>query len=188
MKRYLHRTAPSTIKALCGFSALFLYASYSWAADDQSATKAQPQVQLAPIAQPVAPIPPIVAKPVAPTASNIAKPSSAAAATPKSGPPTDQDMAEALIQKINKGSGDIVLRSSDLPAPYPPKPEVKPEQKVAAKPETKPEAKPTAAAKPAVTSPPQAPEIPWTYADGPGGPENWANLKKENLLCSKGKM
>ncbi|NBU19685.1 MAG: hypothetical protein EBS44_10710, partial [Betaproteobacteria bacterium] len=101
------------------------------AADDKAAPKAQPQP--AAIAQPAAPTPPVVAKPVAPTAPSVAK--SSTAATPKSGPPTDQDMAEALIQKINKGSGDIVLRSSDLPAPYPPKPEVKPEQKVAAKPE-----------------------------------------------------
>ena len=188
MNKHLNRTAHPSTKALCGLSAIIFCASHSLAADDKAAPKAQPQSQpqAAAIAQPAAPTPPVVAKPVAPTAPSVAK--SSTAATPKSGPPTDQDMAEALIQKINKGSGDIVLRSSDLPAPYPPKPEVKPEQKVAAKPETKPEAKPTAAAKPVVTPPPPAPEIPWTYADGPGGPENWANLKKENHLCSKGKM
>jgi carbonic anhydrase len=32
------------------------------------------------------------------------------------------------------------------------------------------------------------PETPWTYADGPAGPENWVNLRKENQLCAKGKM
>jgi carbonic anhydrase len=32
------------------------------------------------------------------------------------------------------------------------------------------------------------PETPWTYADGPAGPENWVNLRKENQFCAKGKM
>ena len=30
--------------------------------------------------------------------------------------------------------------------------------------------------------------FPWTFADGPAGPENWVNLRKENQLCAKGKM
>jgi carbonic anhydrase len=162
-----------------------MVSAYTWAATDE---KVAPKPQPAPVAQPANPTPPAVAKPTPPVAPSVAKPTTASA--PKSGPTSDQDMAEALIQKINKGSGDIVLRSSDLPAPYPPKPEVKAEQKPEAKAQTQAETKP----KPATTPKPETkaatplPEIPWTYADGPGGPENWGNLKKENLICSKGKL
>jgi carbonic anhydrase len=108
-------------------------------------------------------------------------------------------MSEALVKKINKGSGDIVLRSSDLPPPFPvPKAEAKPEVKAEVKVEKKVEAKPKdpPKAEPIVitikeeliATPMIIPEIPWTYADGPAGPENWVNLKKENQLCAKGKM
>jgi len=119
------------------------------------------------------------AKPaIVPAAPSIATPVSknpaapVAAAKPSSN--SDQDMAEALVKKISKSSGDIVLRSSDLPPPYQdPKAQAKPEVKVEKK---------------AEVPPPPPPEIPWTYADGPGGPKNWASLRKENQLCDAGKM
>lgn len=131
-------------------------------------------------AKPISPIAPVVAKPV-PAVSP--KPS------PKPSPNPDQDMTEALVKKINKSSGDIVLRSSDLPPPYPvPQAEVKPDAKV----EKKAEAKPKEVSKPEAVvikvKEELLPEIPWTYADGPAGPDQWINLKKENLLCGKGKM
>jgi carbonic anhydrase len=167
--------------AVCGLSSLILVGTYAWAATEE---KAAPKPEPAPVAQPANPSPPVVAKPTPPVAPVVAKPTTASAS--KSGPTSDQDMAEALIQKINKGSGDIVLRSSDLPPPYPPKPEVKAEQKAEVKAEAKPKPAPTPKPETKVATPP--PEIPWTYADGPGGPENWGNLKKENLACSKGRL
>jgi len=105
-------------------------------------------------------------------------------------------MAEALVKKISKSSGDIVLRSSDLPPPYQdPKAQAKPEVKVEKKAEVKPKEPPKpdpiviiVKEEPAPPPPPPPPEIPWTYADGPGGPKNWASLRKENQLCDAGKM
>jgi carbonic anhydrase len=102
-------------------------------------------------------------------------------------------MAEALVKKISKSSGDIVLRSSDLPPPYPDpkaqaKPEVKVEKKAEAKPKEPPKPEPIIIIVKEEPAPPPPPEIPWTYADGPGGPKNWATLRKENQLCEVGKM
>jgi carbonic anhydrase len=158
------------------------------AADDKAKEPAKPQAQ---VTKPTAPTSPEVAKPVSPVAPTVAK-SAAQPASPKVSAMTDQDMSEILLQKINKSSGDIVLRSSDLPPPFPtPKPEVKAEAKPLAKPEVKSEPKADAKlqAKPKVEEPVVAAlEIPWTYADGPGGPDNWINLNKENVLCGKGKM
>jgi carbonic anhydrase len=113
------------------------------------------------------------------------------AAKPANNP--DQDMSEALVKKINKGSGDIVLRSSDLPPPFPvqkaeAKPEVKAEVKVEKKAEAKPKEPPKAETPVIRVKEELIPETPWTYADGPAGPENWVNLRKENQLCAKGKM
>jgi len=141
------------------------------------------------------------AKPaIVPAAPSIATPVSknpaapVAAAKPSSN--SDQDMAEALVKKISKSSGDIVLRSSDLPPPYQdPKAQAKPEVKVEKKAEVKPKEPPKpdpiviiVKEEPAPPPPPPPPEIPWTYADGPGGPKNWASLRKENQLCDAGKM
>jgi len=119
----------------------------------------------------------------------------ASQAVAKSGNNPDQDMSEALVKKINKSSGDIVLRSSDLPPPFPvPKAEAKPDVKVEKKAEVKPKEPPKAepivitVKEELIATPIPVPEIPWTYADGPGGPNNWANLKKENQLCATGKM
>ena len=109
----------------------------------------------------------------APAAAN-AKPKAVAASGP-----SDDDLSKALLNKINKGSGDIVIRTGDLPTGNPPP---------QAKPETKPEAKPKVAkapAKPVEKEPIEV--VQWTYMDGPGGPENWASLGKENLACMKGK-
>jgi carbonic anhydrase len=109
----------------------------------------------------------------APAAAS-AKPKAAAATGP-----SDDDLSKALLNKINKGSGDIVIRTGDLPAGNPPP---------QAKPEAKPEAKPKVAkapAKPVEKEPVEV--IQWSYMDGPGGPENWGSISKENLACSKGK-
>ena len=58
-------------------------------------------------------------------------------------------MTDALVKKINKSSGDIVLRSSDLPPPFPaPKVEVKAELKPEVKAEKKAEVKPKDPPKP----------------------------------------
>jgi carbonic anhydrase len=114
----------------------------------------------------------------APTAAS-AKPKAAALV------PSDDDLSKALLNKINKGSGDIVIRTGDLPAGKPPaqaKPELKPEVKPEAKPKM---AKATPPAKPVEKEPIEV--VQWTYMDGPGGPENWASLSKENLACMKGK-
>lgn len=99
--------------------------------------------------------------------------------------PSDDDLSKALLNKINKGSGDIVIRTGDLPAGNPP---------VQAKPEAKPETKPKVAkapAKPVEKDPVVEKEpvevVQWSYMDGPGGPENWGNISKENLACMKGK-
>lgn len=92
--------------------------------------------------------------------------------------PSDDDLSKALLNKINKGSGDIVIRTGDLPAGNPPaqaKPEVKPKVAKA----------PPAPAKPVEKEPVEV--VHWSYMDGPGGPENWGNISKENLACMKGK-
>ena len=136
------------------------------------------------------------AKPVSPAATPASPPAVKAPAAPVAAKPPnnpDQDMSEALVKKINKGSGDIVLRSSDLPPPFPvpkaeAKPEVKAEVKVEKKAEVKPKEPPKAETPVIRVKEELIPETPWTYADGPAGPENWVNLRKENQLCAKGKM
>jgi len=107
----------------------------------------------------------------APAAAS-AKPKAAAATGP-----SDDDLSKALLNKINKGSGDIVIRTGDLPAGNSP---------AQAKPEAKPKvAKAPPPAKPVEKEPVEV--VQWTYMDGPGGPENWGNISKENLACMKGK-
>ena len=106
-------------------------------------------------------------------------PAPAAATTPvapkakPAAPAADDQMSKALYEKISKGSGDIVIRTGDLPAGAAPaegKPADKPKSAKAAKPADK-----------------DAHDVHWSYVDGPGGPENWGNLSKDNLACSKGK-
>lgn len=112
---------------------------------------------------------PHAAADVAPAAK--AKPAPTAAASSN-----DDDMAKALLNKINKGSGDIVIRTGDLPAGA---------QVAEAKAlDAKPKAVKTAG-KPAEKDAHH--DVHWSYMDGPGGPENWGNLSKANLACSKGK-
>ena len=116
------------------------------------------------------------------------KPKAATSEKPKAAVavgPSDDDLSKALLNKINKGSGDIVIRTGDLPAGNPP---------VQAKPEAKPETKPKVAKAPAkpVEKEPVVEKAPmevvqWSYMDGPGGPENWGDISKENLACMKGK-
>jgi carbonic anhydrase len=84
-------------------------------------------------------------------------------------------MAKALFDKISKGSGDIVIRTGDLPAG-------------AASAEMKPADVKPKAGKAAAKQPEKDNHgVHWSYVDGPGGPENWGDLSKENLVCSKGK-
>ncbi len=112
----------------------------------------------------------------APAAAS-AKPKAAAASGP-----SDDDLSKALLNKINKGSGDIVIRTGDLPAGNPP----------AGNPpaQAKPEAKPRVASAPPPAKPVEKEPlevVQWSYMDGPGGPENWGTISKENLACLKGK-
>ena len=105
-------------------------------------------------------------------AASAEKPKAAAAAATSGA--SDDDMSKALLNKINKGSGDIVIRTGDLPSGAAP---------VEAKPESKPKAT-KAASKPVEKD---HHDVHWSYVDGPGGPENWGNLSKDNLVCLKGK-
>ncbi|MFZ4118953.1 MAG: hypothetical protein ACOYKP_04705, partial [Polynucleobacter sp.] len=94
----------------------------------------------------------------APAAAS-AKPKAAAASGP-----SDDDLSKALLNKINKGSGDIVIRTGDLPAGNPP----------AGNPpaQAKPEAKPRVASAPPPAKPVEKEPIEvvqWSYMDGPGG-------------------
>jgi len=115
-------------------------------------------------------------KPAADTAPAAKpKPASTAAAAP-----SDDDMSKALLNKINKGSGDIVIRTGDLPAGAPAV-DVK---KVEVKPEVKPK---TAKTVPKPVEKDAHNDVHWSYMDGPGGPENWGELGKANLACTKGK-
>ena len=109
-----------------------------------------------------------------------AAPAAAAPAAPKAKPAVpatsgDDQMSKALFDKISKGSGDIVIRTGDLPAGAAPA-----EAKTADKPKVA-----KAAAKPAEKEAHH--DVHWSYFDGPGGPENWGNLSKANLACSTGK-
>lgn len=112
--------------------------------------------------------------PAAADPAPVAKPKPVVLAPTSSG---DDEMSKVLLNKINKGSGDIVIRTGDLPAAGAPTAEVK----------AKPKAS-KAVAKP-VEVEIEAPHhhVHWTYVDGPGGPENWGDLNKNNLACSKGK-
>ncbi|QWE00905.1 carbonic anhydrase family protein [Polynucleobacter sp. JS-Mosq-20-D10] len=89
-------------------------------------------------------------------------------------PSSDDEMSKALTNKISKGSGDIVIRTSDLPvggsAPATKESKSKPAVKALAKPAEK-----------------ESHAHHWSYFDGPEGPENWGNLSKDNLACLKGK-
>ncbi len=105
-------------------------------------------------------------------AASAEKPKAAAAAATSG--TSDDDMSKALLNKINKGSGDIVIRTGDLPSGA---------AAVEAKSESKPKVA-KAAAKPVEKD---HHDVHWSYVDGPGGPENWGNLSKDNLVCLKGK-
>ncbi|WP_353431968.1 carbonic anhydrase family protein [Polynucleobacter sp. MWH-UH23A] len=106
----------------------------------------------------------------APAAAAPAAPKTKASVPAASG---DDQMSKALFDKISKGSGDIVIRTGDLPAGAPPS-EVKAADKPKVAKTTKPAEK-------------DAHDVHWSYIDGPGGPENWGNLSKANLACSTGK-
>ena len=106
-------------------------------------------------------------------AASADKPKASTTATATSSS-SDDDMSKALLNKINKGSGDIVIRTGDLPASN---------TTAQSKPESKPKA--TKAAAKAVEK--DHHDVHWSYVDGPGGPENWGNLSKDNLACLKGK-
>ena len=112
-----------------------------------------------------------------------AKPKAAAPAAPTApaAASADDEMSKALMNKISKGSGDIVIRTGDLPTAA-----AAVESKAEAKVEAKP--KPVKVAKPSEKPAADAPnDVHWSYIDGPSGPENWGNLSKDNLACLKGK-
>jgi len=109
--------------------------------------------------------------------SDPAAPPKAKPAASSAGTATDADMAKALLDKINKGSGDIVIRTTDLPTQS-----AAPAEKTA---ENKPKPKPKA--KVTEKGSHDAHPVHWSYVDGPGGPENWGELSGANLACSKGK-
>ena len=117
---------------------------------------------------------PVMASDQAPAATPAEKPADKAKVTVSPGPSSDEEMSKALTSKINKGSGDIVIRSSYLSVAgnAPLSADVKPKPVVKAS--AKPSEKET-----------HAPH--WSYFDGPGGPDDWGNLGKENLACLKGK-
>lgn len=94
--------------------------------------------------------------------------------TPAPGVVGDDQMSKALFEKINKGSGDIVIRTGDLPAGAAP---------IQGGSADKPKSAKTAAK----LADKNVHDVHWSYLDGPGGPENWGNLSKENLACTKGK-
>jgi len=109
--------------------------------------------------------------PAAAAAPAVVKPKAASSSS------ADDDMSKVLMNKISKGSGDIVIRTGDLPAGGAPS-----ETKTA---EAKP--KSTKAAKSSEKEGADSHGVHWSYIDGPGGPENWGNLSKDNLACLKGK-
>jgi carbonic anhydrase len=117
---------------------------------------------------------PAIASDPAPAASAVDKSADKAKVTVSPGPSSDDEMSKALTNKISKGSGDIVIRTSDLPVggstPAPKESKNKPAVKALAKPAEK-----------------EVYAQHWSYIDGPEGPENWGNLGKDNLACLKGK-
>lgn len=111
-------------------------------------------------------------RPAKPVAKSAAVPASTGL-EPEEPVTGDEALRKLLVQRI-AGSGEVVLRSSDL-EPQKPK-------RVPAKTKT---ATPADAA--AVKRPPQAPEGSghWSYA-GTGGPEEWGTLKPGYELCARG--
>jgi carbonic anhydrase len=120
------------------------------------------------------PAQPAIASDPAPAASAVEKSADKAKVTVSPGPSSDDEMSKALTNKISKGSGDIIIRTSDLPvggsAPVSKEPKSKPAVKALAK-----------------TAEKEVHTHHWSYFDGPEGPENWGNLSKDNLACLKGK-
>jgi carbonic anhydrase len=90
----------------------------------------------------------------------------------------DDEMSKVLLNKINKGSGDIVIRTSDLSASV-----AAPKTSDVATDKSNP-----AKLKASKDAAKLIESAHWSYIDGPTGPENWANLDKANLACSSGKM
>ena len=117
---------------------------------------------------------PVMASDPAPAANVADKAADKAKVTVSPAPSSDEELSKALTNKISKGSGDIVIRTSDLPvggsAPATKESKSKPAVKALAKPAEK-----------------EVHAHHWTYFDGPEGPENWGNLSKDNLACLKGK-
>jgi carbonic anhydrase len=117
---------------------------------------------------------PVMASDPAPAVNAPDKATDKAKVTVSPAPSSDDEMSKALTNKISKGSGDIVIRTSDLPvggsAPASKEPKSKPAVKAFAKPAEK-----------------EVHAHHWSYFDGPEGPENWGNLNKDNLACLKGK-
>ena len=120
----------------------------------------------------------------------------------------DDEMAKGLLEKINKGKGDFVLRPSDLP-------QVKPEsvkskvvsQKVNMNTSSSATLSSAINSGTGVASKPNTSEKElqgeknehiadmkttidkqWDYENGEKGPENWGKLSKENVMCHAGQL
>ena len=117
---------------------------------------------------------PVMASDPAPAANVADKVVDKAKVTVSPAPSSDDELSKALTNKISKGSGDIVIRTSDLPAGGPAPVSKETKNKPAVKASTKSAEKEVHAHH-------------WSYIDGPEGPENWGNLSKDNLACLKGK-
>lgn len=118
----------------------------------------------------------VFSKALANDAPSTSPASAPAVVAPKSPAPED-DLSKALVNKIKAGSGDIVIRTSDIPpGGVEPKSEVK---TVSAKPKLAKQVEKEVSE--------DHKEVHWSYVDGPGGPENWGEISKANLACSKGK-
>jgi carbonic anhydrase len=117
---------------------------------------------------------PVMASDPAPAVNTPDKVADKAKVTVSPAPSSDDEMSKALTNKISKGSGDIVIRTSDLSAGG----SVPTSKELKSKPAVKAPAKPAEK---------EVHAHHWSYFDGPEGPENWGNLSKDNLACLKGK-
>lgn len=95
----------------------------------------------------------------------------------------DEEMAKALLGKIQQGRGDIVLRPSDLSETSPKKTVVTNAPPPA---EKSPLTSSKAPSKEKNTKHDQTPQ--WSYERGENGPENWGKLGKENVVCGLGEL
>ena len=170
---------------------LLIVVSFSCQAHGQTVQLAPPAkvVQLAPPTQITQPS---SAAQTAPPAPSVTTPAPTAQPVQNTAGLSDEAISKKIMDKLTSGKGDIVLRSSDLSDPKPTqkaKP-VTPPPKVVAKTET-PLAEQAKTLEAKVSSKPakKAEHLAhWSYDHPDFGPNNWAHLDRQNLLCSAGKQ